>query len=514
MERRGSGRGLVGSWLAGALALLMVALSATSRLHGEESPGSARDPLTARLLSGLQSAELGPRARLAVYLADPATGIEYVALGADEPVPPASVMKLVTTAAALESLGPSHTFETRVEAHGVIAGNVLKGDLVIVGGGDPSLGSRFQAKPGEVTLILEDWAAAVRAKGIREVTGNVVGDDSRYVYDPHATGWEPLEFGEWYSAEVSALNFNENVIDVIWTGGKSPGDMAKFRLVPKTEYIVFASSVRTSPESQRVASIRYLRRKESNEIRARGRIAPGAEKYEFASIHDPANFTARLFLDTLAKSGVKVNGSAYSRHAGADDEPSTETVTLARHTSPPLSELVNVVNRRSQNLYAEVLLREVALRRGAGTDFADATRALTDWLREKGLHRTGFLTMDGSGLSPLDRATPRMIGGILSAMGRSPISDLYKGSLAAPGAEGSLRSRFQSADFEPIRNNLRAKTGFIAGVHSLAGYMKHKRGSEYVFFVAVTGYDTERSVEARDLLDRATLELQQSDVLP
>lgn len=498
----------------GTLAVLMAAVvpaSAVSSLPTQEG----LDPLTEKILIALQESGLGRTTTLSVHVADLERGVSYVEINPDRAMVPASNMKLVTTAAALEILGPERTFTTSLEHRAPIESGVLTGDLTIRGGGDPSLGSRFRQDPNAVLGVLEDWAQELRKRGIRSIQGNIVGDGSRYEYQPHATGWEPLEFGEWYSAEVAALNYNENVVDVIWTPGRRPGEAARFQIRPETDHITFSSSVRTGGSRSRQALIRYIRYADSNAIRARGVLPIETEKYDFAAIHDPALYTAKLFEETLVRRGIMVGGVATSRHRVSSRDGSTSApITLASHESPPLSELINVINRRSQNLYAEVVLREIALASGQAGSFDGGSRAVVDWLVRNRLHRTGFLMIDGSGLSPLNRATTRQLVMLLRHMAQSPNEAMYRESLPVPGGEGTLRTRFEGEDLAGFRATLRAKTGFVDNAHALSGYVKNRRGTEYVFSIIVNDYDSRRTVAARDLVDQIAVMIHESEILP
>jgi D-alanyl-D-alanine carboxypeptidase/D-alanyl-D-alanine-endopeptidase (penicillin-binding protein 4) len=436
-------------------------------------------------------------------------------MNSDDPLKPASLLKLVTSAAALETLGPDRVFTTTVQTYDAVEKGTLQGDLIVVGGGDPSLGPRFQEEnPSNVSKVLDDWAADLKKRGIRRVQGNVLGDDRRYEEQPLAIGWDPTEYAEWYSAEVSALCYNDNCIDIIWTAGGKQGKQASFRLNPDTKYVTVGSSVRVGPERQKEAQLRYYRFKDANEIRARGTMPQNSEKYDFAAVHDPARFTAHLFMDALRRQGIQVDGNAFNRRAiELDDNPTSEPLVLIRHDSPPLRKILPIINGNSQNLYAELMTRETALAMNQPASFEGGSRAVNEWLRQHELQRNGFVMVDGSGLSPINKVPAKMLAGILRYMNESRLAELYRDSLAVPGTR-SLRNRFQAEKYAPLRDNLRAKTGYIEGSHGIAGFMSHVRGSEYIFVVMLNDYDERKSDEGRNLVDDIVLLIQQSDVLP
>ena len=500
------------------LATLFVGLLSSAAFAQKALPYTDHNPvvtdvLTGQVMDSFFEADLGEQATLSAYLADARRGIVHLDVNADKAVTPASLMKLVTTGAALDVLGPDYRFETTVELDGSIEGGALYGDILIVGGGDPSLGPRLSDDPDDVTKVVREWAKALREAGVRSVVGNVIGDGRRYEDDPVALGWEPLERGEWYSAEVSGLNYNDNVVDVLWKADKGPGRLASYDLRPDTDYVVMTGSVRIV-RNGREPEIRYYRFADSNEIRARGRIPAGARFYDFAAIHDPARYTAYLLMEELRRRKIDVGGAALSGHDFLrGDFPTTGTTVVATDTSPPLSDLLPVANTDSVNLYAETMLRETALSLGYPASFREGGRAATDWLIEEGLHRTGFLMVDGSGLSTVNKGTARLFGGLLMAMQKSPHGDLFRESLAKPGG-GSLKNRFQEERFVPLADDLSAKTGYLAGTHGLAGYIRNHRGTPYVFTFIVSDYEPGKSREARDFIDDLVLKIHQTEVLP
>lgn len=504
----------LGAVVALLLALLPPGLQARPVLPFSPTNPVVGDSLSAEILAKLAEANLGERTRLGVLIQERERGVTHVSINADEQFTPASLLKLVTTAAALETLGTEFRFTTTVEATGPINNGILQGNLIVRGGGDPSLGARFRQGRPTVTGLLDDWAADLRRRGLRNIQGNIIGNEDRYERDPLAMGWERLEVAEWYSAEVSALNYNENVIDVLWKGASKPGELAKYTLIPQTDFVVFSSSVRTGTVEQTAPRLRYFRFPESNDIRARGSLPPNFEKYDFAAIHDPARYTAQLFLQSLEKAGIRVAGVAANRSLidqGALDTETTETQVLITHESPSLAEMVKVINTKSQNLYAETLLREMAIAKETETTFAGGSDAVAKWLRDRNLNRPGFLMVDGSGLSPVNRVTPRVLANVLRYVSGTEFSGIYKSSLATPG-EGSLAGRFDGMG--KMRNDLYAKTGFLGGSHAIAGYFTNHRGTEYVFVIIINDYNTRRSREARDFIDDIVATAYGSRILP
>ncbi|CAN5344275.1 D-alanyl-D-alanine carboxypeptidase/D-alanyl-D-alanine-endopeptidase [soil metagenome] len=468
--------------------------------------------LTYDLQKSFDAASLGKGARLSILAVEADRGVVRVEINADTPMKPASLAKLLTCAAALEVLGPDQTFTTTVETNGIVKGATVLGDLVLRGGGDPTLGPRFQTDKSNNTEIFESWAAELRKKGIKSIQGNVIGNDLRYMDEPLAIGWEPTEYAEWYSAEVSPLCFNENVLDVLWRASSKPGDRVIPQVIPKTSFATVESNVRVG-SAKSTTRLRYFRFKTENNLRARGTMPPNAQSYDFAAIHEPARFAAHVFMETLEAKGIDVRGTAMSQRILSEDEPTTEPLVLITHQSPSLAEMLPVILGNSQNLYAEVMLRETALASGLPASFRGGAQAVEKWLRSHRLHRSGFVLVDGSGLSPVDRIPARMIADVLRFEAKSPNAALWKSSLATPGKR-SLGERFTGSQYAALNSDLQAKTGYIAGAHTLAGYLTNSRGTDYVFVIMINGYDPDRSREARDTLDDLVLELHNSELIP
>lgn len=462
--------------------------------------------LAAEVQARFAAADLGRKAQLGLHVIDMKTRRTLVDINSDAALKPASLMKLATVAAALEILGPDEVFRTRLETAAPIVGGSLMGDLLIRGGGDPSLGPRFTAEKSNVSGMIDGWTAQLKARGIRRIVGNVIGDDTRYADERHSPYWEKRDAAEWYSAEVSALTYNDNVLDVLWRSGAA-GDRPQFTLIPPTKYVLLNNTVRTTAGTSGEARIRYARFLEGNEIRARGTIPQKAQKYDFFSVPDPARFTATLLAESLKRAGIEVTGAPMNRRlllgesfSVSDTAPTTATVTLLQTTSPPLAEMLPVVLGESQNLYAEILLREVALATNKPATFQGGAAAVIEWLLQRRIHRTGFLMVDGSGLATLNKMTPRLVSDLLLYQAAQPTATVWKESLAEPGKR-SLAGRLREPLHAPLEGRLRAKTGYVSGAVSLAGYLTTADGRELVFTIILNDFDPWRTLEARDWMD-------------
>lgn len=483
-------------------------------------PGACADdaprPLPAspeeRIARLLEESKLGPSARVGVYVAEARSGRVVLNVRGEEAFIPASMLKLLTAAAALDVLGPDRRFKTTVETNGEVRDGVLSGTLLLRGGGDPSFGPRFQKDRTATTEVLEDFCEDLRAARIRRIAGDILVDDSLFTGPRTAMGWPRRERAEWYCAEVSALCFNDNTIDVTFRGKGKPGVKAEFSLSPPTAYVTFLNGVRVSEKKSDEVGVRFFRSDPGSELAARGGITKGETRTEYAAVRDPAMFAGAVFSEVLLKEGIKFDGKV-KRASTAKPQPVGDFRELTSHHSPPLSEILPVVLAISQNLYAEVLLRHVAIARGKEPSFAGGAEALTEWARSGGLPAQGLNVVDGSGLSRLNRATPRFLATLLRSEQSKPHGRLFRESLAAPGEAGSLRNRFDVAERVELRGRLRAKTGYIDNTHGLSGYLRGERGGEYVFSICVN--DVEASPEdGRRFVERLLLLMARSDFMP
>ncbi len=476
-----------------------------------DAPSTSPHPLTPaeltrRIETLFREAQLGEKAKLGVFAQIADTRQILVNTGAEEPMKPASCFKLITTAAGLRLLGPDFRWTTEIASPGVIRNGVLVGDVFLIGRGDPSLGGRFHpTNSRDLTWQMRDWAERMKAMGIRKIQGDIIGDDNEFDDVFFGRGWYPAERAEWYCAEVSALSFNDNCIDILWKAGRSPNRPVTFTLNPPTRYCQIGNFVQTVAEGEG-GDISYSREEKSNYIRAEGKLAAQTEKYDWAAIHNPTLFTATVFKEVLESRGIQIQGAA--RDIDDISSPSARIegrIALVTHESPPLSKIVEVINRNSQNLYAEALLRTLGKsRRGEGS-FEAGARVLEDFILATGIHRGGFCPVDGSGLSYLNRVSARTLGELLVYMDSTPEREIYQNSLPQGGERGTLARRFQDDDLSrEAGKRIFGKTGYIGGVHSMSGFIE---GRERIAFSILLNDFSVSDTQARNLVDRIAVEI-------
>lgn len=420
---------------------------------------------------------------------------------------PASNTKLFSTALALSRLGPDHRFVTVVAAErGPDAGGVLSGDLRLVGGGDPTLSARavpYQkgATRGDPLAALEELADLLAGAGLRVVRGGIVGDDSAYVFEPYPPGWAVDDTIWDYGAPVSALALHDNAFLVRVRGAHRAGLPALLTLIPQLDFYAIDNAVVTGSGADAEISVDW--EPGSRRIQLWGAIGRSRSRDLALAIRDPAEYAATAFAAVLRRRGITVEGPVTVRRRRmhevanlkrAPEPPALQGVELARRTSPPLFEILKIINKESQNLYAEIVLREVGrVRRNLGSRAA-GLEELRSFLEEIGIAPEEYRFEDGSGLSRLNLVSPEAVAKLLVHMYLSADRDGWMDLLPVGGEDGTLGHRFRGA---AIAGRVLAKTGTLTHVSALAGYLDRKTGSRLAFSVLVNNSGVPAAVARR-----------------
>lgn len=437
------------------------------------------------------------------YLADPALEVANVGIFIQDPATrqiiyqqnqhrlfmPASNEKLVTTAAALTTLGPDYRFVTKLYTDGQIENGVLHGNLYIKGAGDPTLSGRFH--DGDMTRDLQNWADSLAADGITKIDGDIIADAN--IFDNHriGNGWAYDDLSYWYAAEISGLSFNDNCVDVFITPGDSAGAPAHLEYEPKTNYITMQNDLVTVPEDS-LTHYDYHRADGTNQMRFFGRISQrsGLIK-DYITVHNPALYTSTVFSEVLKKQGISTSGDI-REISYKDTIPDYKQMTqLIAYPSPPLSEIVQVINKKSQNFYAEQVFKLLGFKLTGEGSFRGGRKAVNGFLSGIGIETENMHVMDGSGLSRRNLISPFQIGTVLRYMYSGKNSDYYLESLPIGGGDGTLSSRFKGS---VAAGRVRAKTGYVGFVRSLSGFVQTKDDHHLIFSILVNHYVTNTSV--------------------
>jgi len=385
---------------------------------------------------------------------------------------PASTLKTVTAAAAYQVLGADYTFETTLSYTGQIdASGTLKGDIVIHGTGDPSLGSDRFPQTAD-TILLSAWVKAIQAAGIRKVDGRILADDRLYHGQTAPGGWTWQDMGNYYGAGVSALNWRENSVGVNFQAGRSAGTATQ--IAHTTSDVSYLQLVNETVTGERGTGDRVyaFSAPYSSRIYLRGTYGLDLKKTVYLSVPDGAYDAAYQLHHALDSAAIEQTNMPTTAHLvllAGGEVPSGGKI-LYTHHSPALGELIYWFNQKSINLYGEALLKAIAYRLAGKTDTRDATELLQKfWTDKTGIPEGELRMLDGSGLSPENRVTTHVLAHILLAAKKEPW----------------FASFFESL---PVYNGMKMKSGTIGGVLGYVGYQTSKEGTPLVFALLVNNY--------------------------
>ena len=405
----------------------------------------------------------------------------------DDLMQPASTMKLMTSALSLERFGPDHQFSTDILRDGPVgADGTLQGNLYMRGDGDPGFSNRFLR--GDPDAPVEMLARFIAGTGVKHVKGDLVADATAFEPRKIPEGWQSRYLGLSYAAPVSALSLNENTVWVVVEPNENGGP-ATVRFEPSSSGIVLGSTVRTVKGS-RGASL-SIRRAGQGVVDARGWIGwrSGARRYELV-VDEPALFCAGSLRDALAAQGITVDGAVRLGATPANAQ------RITGFPSPPLARLIAVMNRESVNHYAELLFRDVAHSASGVGSAENGNTLLRRFAHDKlGIDSTEVYAADGSGLSVLDRVSPRAMVHLLGYAHNAPWGASFHASLPVAGESELLRHRMRAT---PAQGNLHAKTGTTNTVISLAGYVTALDGEVLAFSFIYNGNDRWRAKSTID----------------
>ncbi len=472
------------------------------------------------------------------------TGKTLYSQNADKLFTPASNTKLVTTAAALALIGPDYKFRTTVETTGTLDRyGRLNGDLVLVGHGDPNLSGRelpYDLKTqrnDDPIQALETLADALVQKGVKFIDGDIVADDSYFAFERYGEGWSQDDLVWADGAPVSALTINDNVVFVNILPADRPGEKAFVSVKPFADYYRLDNRIITTPAG--TGRKFFVNREPGSTVLTLWGNMPlddtGAN--EALAIEDPAEFAAGLFRQLLEKRGIVIYGHQRTRHTELatlstfsvtaiapsrggrvndrvndkdnDGQPrplkTDQPITLASYESKALLQDIRVINKVSQNLHAEILLRLLGRERGNAGTVEGGLEVLRGFLTKAGVSSDEYVFYDGSGLSRQNLVTPHAIVQLLRYCSTQPWGADYKATFPVAGVDGSLTERFTSPR---LRNRIMAKTGALGGVKALSGYATTDAGQVVAFSILSNNFNlpAKRVTDAIDQLVQAIVD--------
>jgi D-alanyl-D-alanine carboxypeptidase/D-alanyl-D-alanine-endopeptidase (penicillin-binding protein 4) len=472
-----------------------------------EKPGiPAASDLAKRVDSAIDESELAA-ARWGICVISMADGSTLYERNGDKLFTPASNMKIYTTGVALDLLGADYRWRTSVYAAAQPDANGrVQGDLILYGRGAPDLAvDNKDDNRGSLAKLAED----LYARGVRSVSGNVIGDESYFRGDSLGDGWQWTDLQWYFAAEASALSINGNEVDVNFVPSSSADESPVVRTSDTESYVTVQNRMAPGQRS-RPATIGLHRGLSDNNVEVWGEFAPGSKGFGARlSVHKPALWAAKLFVRALGTRGIQVEGQTLSRDSRVPPNQRfdpTHSLELAFVQSQALSEIAKKTNKESINLYAELILRTLGRERGEmaalsqaiGRERGDDEAGLAVirvWLARAGIASNRLALHDGSGLSRLDLVTPETSARLLLSLSRTAAGPVFKESLPIAGRDGTLAGRLKT-----LADSVSAKTGSLTYDNSLSGYLTTSKGQLLTFSIMCN--DQTGRAESNRLIDQ------------
>lgn len=402
---------------------------------------------------------------------------------------PASVMKIITTSAALNNLGSDFRYETYLEYTGSIENDsILNGNIIIRGSGDPTFGSQRFGNENYLNAVFDKWLKEIKSKGITFINGSIIADETIYSELTLHPDWIWGDIGNYYGAYVSGLNCNENYYEVSFASGNTIGDTAKvIGIYPEIKNMKYINFVTTSTKYS--GDNVYIYGAPNQDLRFfTGTIPSNKSKFIVkGSMPNPALYCVSAFNDYLLKNGILINKTptTYYLKNHKQFKDTVNRTLIAKHLSPPLKDIVYYTNLKSINLYAESLYKTIGVKLKNSSDLNHTIDALYQYFKTLGINADNIKINDGSGLARTNLVTTEFLATYLQKIMQTHGYDDFYNSLPICGKSGSI-SGFCRNQFP--QGNLRAKSGFMSGVRSYAGYVKNKKNQTIVFAIIINNH--------------------------
>ncbi|HLN96976.1 MAG TPA: D-alanyl-D-alanine carboxypeptidase/D-alanyl-D-alanine-endopeptidase [Pyrinomonadaceae bacterium] len=438
-------------------------------------------------------------ARWGIYVISISDGSTIYQRNGDKLFTPASNMKIYTTGVALDLLGADYRWRTSVYANAKPAGGGrIQGDLILYGRGAPDLVANSKDEDhGSLAKLADN----LYERGVRSISGNVIGDESYFRGDLLGDGWQWTDLQWYFGAEASALSVNGNEVDVNFVPSNKAGDSSAVRTSDTENYVTVQNRMAATDQSG-ASTVGVHRGLSDNNVEVWGEFAPGSKGFGARlSVYKPALWAAKLFVRALKARGIQVEGQTLSRDSRVPQtnrfDPA-RSVELAFVDSQPLGEIAKKTNKESNNLYAELILRTLGRERGESSGLTPAIgrergddeaglAVVRAWLGGAGIATSRLALHDGSGLSRLDLVTPETSARLLVSLAQTAAGSVFKESLPIAGRDGTLSERLKS-----VAGNVFAKTGSLTYDNSLSGYVTTANGRTFTFSIMCND-ETERA---------------------
>lgn len=464
--------------------------AASTPQRGSPETGGSGDPSLEVRLKQVLSAPVLVRSSWGVQVQSMDTGKILFAENPQKRLIPASNLKLLTAVAAVEDLGLDFRFTTRIWTAGRIEDGTLEGNIIIQGGGDPTLGARFNSSDpekmehGDPLAVFRKWAENLRNLGIRRIRGRLLADDSLLEAEGPGRGWSWDDLVYGYGAVPSGLQFNEGVALVRVSPSES-GTLAHLLWRPSTPLIRWRNRIRTGPRQELELKWRHR----EGEVVLAGAVEPSQNPIWISvAVRDPVRYFISTFAEVLRSSDLELMGHGEGENGqGAPNESRTE---LFSHDSPPLSQILRVFLKISRNLYGETLVRMLDPAPRGKRGKAGLMRMESILAHRAGLDRDSFLLADGSGLSRHNLISAGAVMRLLEYVHRQSYGTAFRQWLPVAGTDGTLRRRMT----EPgLKGRIQAKTGSMEGVRALSGFLETVHGETLAFAMLVNSLKGDES---------------------
>lgn len=407
----------------------------------------------------------------------------------DKLIRPASNLKLLVSAVYLHELGSDYSYKTRLYGIGEQNGDAWNGDLIIRGMGDPTINGDFS--DGDPLFLFEKWYRILKERGIKRINGNIFGNESYFDDIPYPKGWEWDDLSFYYGAEIGALSFNSNVVELEVLADGEVGSIPQIQWFPfNTNYVEFINEQVITPANTKYDES-YRRIPGTNTILLRSKLPVGYYETEPLSITNPALYFIDTFAQYLRMGDIEFNGQLIVDRQQQDwDSPAF--LLFDEHSSESLSEIVEWMNKESDNFFAEMLLKTVAAEKYNTEGSTElGIEIIKDFMNTAGLDSSVAVFRDASGMASATLIKLSDLSRLLVWMQNHREWNFYFGSMSVGGQNGTLKFRFGGS---PVAGKFFGKSGFVTGVRTLSGYLDTPKNNRLIVTIATNNYAAKTSV--------------------